>query len=149
MALETEGFSPGGTTSLPLLKPRHNTLYCMTITDQYHSRSMQFFENLLSVLYPCLTSADQGGIFCKATISSRTATFSEQLFFQNSNFLSSVTLWKNKTRVTSCELRVQIYELQVQIQELLVKIQELRLQIHELGRRLKARVKAIKPRVKW
>ena len=27
LAMETGGFSPGGTTSLPLLKPRHNTLY--------------------------------------------------------------------------------------------------------------------------
>ena len=28
LALEKGGFSPGGTTCLPLLKPRHNTLYC-------------------------------------------------------------------------------------------------------------------------
>ena len=30
-------FSPGGTISLPLLKPCHNTLYCTSITDQYNS----------------------------------------------------------------------------------------------------------------
>ena len=42
-------------------------------------------------------------------------------------------LWKSKTRVTSCRLRVQIYELRVQIHELRVQIHELRRQIHELG----------------
>ena len=50
------GFSSGGTTSLPLLKPCHNTLHCTT-----SNRSIQFSENLLSVLYPCLTSADDDG----------------------------------------------------------------------------------------
>ena len=33
--------------------------------------------------------------------------------------------WKNKTRVTSCELRVQIYELRVQIYKLRVQTDEL------------------------
>ena len=56
LALETGGFNPGGTNSLPLLKPRHNTLYCTP-----SNRSIQFSENLLSILYPCLTSVDWDG----------------------------------------------------------------------------------------
>ena len=36
LALETEGFSLGGTISLPLLKAHYNTLYCMPITGQYN-----------------------------------------------------------------------------------------------------------------
>ena len=54
--------------------------------------------------------------------------------------LIQCALWKSKTQVTCCELRVQIYELRVQIHEsrvpiyeLRVEIHELRVQIHELG----------------
>ena len=39
---------------------------------------------------------------------------------------------KFKTRVTSCELQVQIYKFQVQIYELGVQNRELRVQTHEL-----------------
>ena len=35
--------------------------------------------------------------------------------------LNKVPGWKSKTKVTSCELRVQIYELRVQIYELRVQ----------------------------
>ena len=42
LALETGGFSTGGTTSLLLLKSRHNTLYCMPVTNQYNSRRIYF-----------------------------------------------------------------------------------------------------------
>ena len=35
------GFSPGGTASFLSLMPRHNTLYCTPMTDQYNSR--EFF----------------------------------------------------------------------------------------------------------
>ena len=37
LALHTGDFSPRGTTSLSLLRPRHNRLYCTTITDQWNS----------------------------------------------------------------------------------------------------------------
>ena len=37
LAMETGGFSPGGTISLPLIKPGHNTLYVLPVTDQYNS----------------------------------------------------------------------------------------------------------------
>ena len=37
LAQETWGFSSGGATSLLLLKPHHNTLYCAPMTDQYNS----------------------------------------------------------------------------------------------------------------
>ena len=40
--------------------------------------------------------------------------------------------WKSKTRVTSCELQVQIYELRVQIYELRVQKQ----QNHELNSKI-------------
>ena len=43
---ETGGFSQRGTTSLLLLKRRHNTLYCTPSNNQ----SIQFSEDLLSVL---------------------------------------------------------------------------------------------------
>ena len=46
--------------------------------------------------------------------------------------LVQCTLWKSKTRVTCCELQVQIYELRVQIHESRVPIYELRVEIHDL-----------------
>ena len=58
LALKTEDFIIGGTASILLLKPRHNTLYYSAITDQSNNGSMQFSENLLSLLYPCLKSVD-------------------------------------------------------------------------------------------
>ena len=48
-------------------------------------------------------------------------------------FENTELMWKSKTLVTSCELRVQIYELRVQFRELLGQIHQLRVQIHELG----------------
>ena len=48
LALETGGFSPRGTTNLPLLKPPPNTLYCTPITDQYNSpRTLCLFYTLV------------------------------------------------------------------------------------------------------
>ena len=44
----------------------------------------------------------------------RWQNFDQKLFENQTPTLT----WKSKTRVTSCELRVQIYELQVQIHEL-------------------------------
>ena len=44
------------------------------------------------------------------------------------NTIHSIFKWKSKTRVTSCELRVQIYELRVQIYELRVQLHDLRVQ---------------------
>ena len=37
LGLERGGFSPGDTTSLLLMRPRHNTLYYTPITGQYNS----------------------------------------------------------------------------------------------------------------
>ena len=52
LALETKNFSPGGTTSLLLLKPRHNKLFCTPITDQYNSPRIYclFYTHILQVL---------------------------------------------------------------------------------------------------
>ena len=43
-----------------------------------------------------------------------------------------IVRWKSKTRVTSCQLRVQMFELRVQIHEFRVQIHKLQVQIHEL-----------------
>ena len=40
-------------------------------------------------------------------------------------------MWKSKTQVTSCELRVYIYQSGVQIHELRVQIQKFQVQIYE------------------
>ena len=48
LALEMGGFSPEGTTSLLLLKPHHNMLFCNPITNQYiFSRISYLFHTLV------------------------------------------------------------------------------------------------------
>ena len=82
--LETGGFSPGVANSPPLLKPRHNTLHCTPVTDQYNSP--RIYCLFYTLVWQVLISTEL--LFVKAQYIQ---------FFKQRFWLGMVTVKKNRS----------------------------------------------------
>ena len=112
-----------------------------------------FLSNFSSVDYVCLESHTtrqhaMDKLFLAPLVKNQNLAYQEDLDQESkviyslfccmlswllSKYIETEFQSKSKTRVTNCELRVQIYELRVQIYESRVENHEFRVQIHELG----------------
>ena len=95
-------------------------------------------ENLLQIFRTPFPKSASGGLLLKNHCNNLFGKFEDTFWrycidfrlivIAKINTIHSIFKWKSKTRVTSCELRVQIYELRVQIYELRVQLHDLRVQ---------------------